>query len=338
MIHYPKTRPEKFPGETWRKGKLIECGIINHKKNRSVTNKTRLPVISSLTHWRQPVLDTMKTIMILKNDHNPNRFYLIDALAQRWMKMGYKVVTHYGTKNLPSADIAILHIDKTIVPDEYSECLSQYSIVLNRNALDISKSLISKNMVRPEEDYSGPVIIKTNANFGGVREAREKSPSQKEKKWLRWLLKMKPNWEKIDSLNPHKYPIFKNKKSIPAGVWTNKNLIVEKFLPEIENGLFFLRYWIFFGEQGWAGRFGAKKPIIKFRKRVTKDELIPIPDELKLVRKKLGFDYGRFDFVQHDGKPVLYDVNKTLGVGRGAQQLEAYSAQLDILASGINGF
>jgi hypothetical protein len=276
--------------------------------------------------------------MILKNNHNPNRFYLIDALALRWMKMGYEVVTHYGTKNLPDADIVILHVDKTIVPDEYVECLSQYPVVLNRNTLDISKSLISKNLVRPEKDYFGPVIIKTSANFGGVREAREKPMHQKKKKWLRWLLKMKPNWEKIDALNPHKYPIFKNKESIPAGVWKNKNLIVEKFLPEIENGLFFLRYWIFFGEQGWAGRFGAKKPIVKFQKMVTKDEPIPIPDELKIVRKKLGFDYGRFDFVEHNGKTVLYDVNKTLGAGGDAQQLEAYSAPLDMLASGINGF
>jgi hypothetical protein len=276
--------------------------------------------------------------MILKNNHNPNRFYLIDALALRWMKMGYAVVTHYGTKNLPNADIVILHVDKTIVLDEYVECLSQYPVVLNRNILNISKSIISRNIVTQDESYSGPVIIKTNANFGGVREAREKPISQKKKKCWRWLLKMKPNWGKIDELNPHKYPICKNKARIPAGVWKNKNLIVEKFLPEIENGLFFLRYWIFFGEQGWAGRFGAKKPIVKFRKMVTKDEPVPIPDELKILRKKLGFDYGRFDYAEHNGKTVLYDVNKTLGVGGGAQQLEAYSAQLDMLASGINGF
>jgi hypothetical protein len=280
----------------------------------------------------------MKTILILKNNHNPDNFYLIDALALRWIKMGYNVFTHYGTKNLPSADIAILHIDKTIVPDEYGECLSQYPVVLNRNVLDISKSLISMNMVGPEEDYSGPVIIKTNANFGGVREAREKAGLQKKMKLRKWLLKIKPNWENTEELNPHHYPIFKNKRRVPVGVWKNKNLIVEKFLPEKENSLFFLRYWIFLGEQGWAGRFGAKKPIIKFRKRATNDELIPVPDELKLVRKNLGFDYGRFDFVEHNGQPVLYDVNKTLGVGGGAQQLEEYADQLDMLASGINGF
>jgi hypothetical protein len=280
----------------------------------------------------------MKTIMILKNNHNPNRFYLIDALALRWMKMGYEVVTHYGTKNFPHADIVILHVDKTIVPDEYVECLSKYPVVLNRNVINISKSLISQNIVRPEENYSGPVIIKTNANFGGVREAREKHLPQKHRGRWWWLLKTKPQWEKIDELNPHKYPIFKNKESIPAGVWKNKNLIVEKFLPEIENGLFFLRYWVFLGEQGWSGRFGAKKPIVKFRKRVTKDEPIPVPDELTFMRKKLGLDYGRFDFAEHKGKTVLYDVNKTLGGAGGGPQLEAYSAQLDLLATGINGF
>lgn len=273
--------------------------------------------------------------MILQNNHNSNRLYLIDALAVRWGEMGYDVLTHCGTKNLPPADIVILHVDKTIVPDDYVECLLPYPAVLNRTVLNISKSLISRNTVSPEEDYSGPVIIKTNANFGGIREAREKHSARK-KRW--WFLKTKTNWGKIDELNPHKYPIFKNKESLPAGVWKNKNLIVEKFLPEIENGLFFLRYWVFLGEQGWAGRFGAMNPIVKFRTRVTKDEPIPIPDELRLVRKNLRFDYGRFDFVKHNGKTVLYDVNKTLGMSGGGHQLEAYSAQLDILARGINEF
>lgn len=122
---------------------------------------------------------------------------------------------------------------------------------------------------------------------------------------------------------------------VPKTVWKNKNFIVEKFLPEIKDGLFYLRYWIFLGEKGWAGRFGAKEPVVKFSKMATKDEEVPVPEELKIVRKKLGFDYGRFDYVEHDGTPILFDVNKTLG---GTHHLDAYSAQLDILASGINDF
>jgi len=227
----------------------------------------------------------MKTIMILKNIFNPKGLYLIDSIALRWRKMGYEVVTHYGIKNLPAADIVILHVDTTIVSDEYVKCLSQYPVVLNRKVLNISKTRISRNMVRQDENYFGPVIIKTKANFGGLPEATAKRISQKKTRWLRWRWTTKRNWEEADVLNPDNYPIFENKESIPAGVWKNKNLIVEKFLPEKEDGLFFLRYWIFFGDKEYAGRFGAKEPIVKFRKMATKDVPVRVPDELKIVKK-----------------------------------------------------
>jgi hypothetical protein len=28
-------------------------------------------------------------------------------------------------------------------------------------------------------------------------------------------------------------------------------------------------------------------------------------------REALGFDYGKFDYVEHDGEPILLDANKT---------------------------
>ena len=44
------------------------------------------------------------------------------------------------------------------------------------------------------------------------------------------------------------------------------------------------------GEKGWAGRFGAKEPIVKFSKMVTRDEPVSVPNELKLLRKEFGFE------------------------------------------------
>jgi hypothetical protein len=32
------------------------------------------------------------------------------------------------------------------------------------------------------------------------------------------------------------------------------------------------------------------------------------------MRKKLNFDYGKFDYVIHDGRAILLDINKTVGV------------------------
>ena len=38
------------------------------------------------------------------------------------------------------------------------------------------------------------------------------------------------------------------------------------------------------------------------------------PDIVELI-KRMKFDYGKFDYVMHEGKPVLLDANKTPGGG-----------------------
>lgn len=37
----------------------------------------------------------------------------------------------------------------------------------------------------------------------------------------------------------------------------------------------------------------------------------PVPPELREARRRLGFDYGKFDYGIVDGSMVLYDVNRT---------------------------
>jgi hypothetical protein len=246
----------------------------------------------------------------------------------RWKRIGYKVVTHYGTRNLPQADIVILHVDATVVSDDYVDPLSKYPVVLNGNVLNISKNIFSKNILSAGDKYSGRVIVKTNANYGGV-------PEMSRARFIYSKLTLKWNWERVAALDPNRYPIFENMESVSGGIWKNRNLIVEKFLPERTDTLFYVRYWMFLGDRGWAGRFGAKEPIVKFGRMVTRDESVDVPEELKALRKRLGFDYGRFDYVEHDGETVIYDVNKTVG---GAHHLDAYSDQLDMLAEGIKGF
>lgn len=139
-------------------------------------------------------------------------------------------------------------------------------------------------------------------------------------------------WETRTSLDPLRYPIIETLDEVPPGVWCNPNLIVEKFLPEREDDFFYVRYWTFLGDKGWSGRYGSRNPIVKFGNMTTPDEPVPIPDELRLLRKKLGLDYGRFDFVIYEGILYVLDVNKTLGAGR---SLDAYKEHLEMLAMGI---
>ena len=115
----------------------------------------------------------MKRILILTSNVRKDGTYLIDAIAQRWKCSGYKVILHQGTKNIPDADIVILHVDRTYVQDDYVQFLSRFPVVLNRNVTDISKTMISNNILRKDENYLGPVIVKTNANYGGLPEASD---------------------------------------------------------------------------------------------------------------------------------------------------------------------
>jgi hypothetical protein len=60
-----------------------------------------------------------------------------------------------------------------------------------------------------------------------------------------------------------------------------------------------------------------------------------VPDELRQRRHELGFNYGKFDFVLHQGKANLLDANKTPGRPRNLMNLLAEGA--DNQADGFEG-
>lgn len=121
-------------------------------------------------------------------------------------------------------------------------------------------------------------------------------------------------------------------KHLPAGVWENPNLIVERFVPEREAGYYFLRFWTFLGDRSISGRVGSRDPIVRISRAETPITSVDIPPELHAWRKELGLDYGRLDYVLHDGKPILLDANKTLGCDK---SLRTDNGMCDDLAEGI---
>jgi hypothetical protein len=61
---------------------------------------------------------------------------------------------------------------------------------------------------------------------------------------------------------------------------------------------------------------------------------VPVPDDLRETRRRLGFDYGKWDFVLHEGRAVLIDANKTPGrppnpAGRRDLLVRAYADDLE---------
>lgn len=98
---------------------------------------------------------------------------------------------------------------------------------------------------------------------------------------------------------------------MPGWVWQDERLIVERFIPERDGKLYVLRLWMFFGHQEYSMRVLSELPIVKSRKLVKVELVDEVPGEVRQLRQELGLDFGKIDYVMHDGRPVVFDVNKT---------------------------
>src|SRR5260370_28834954 len=111
-----------------------------------------------------------RTIAILFHENNRRRYlssYAISFLAKFWRQDGNRVRYLFGTRKFVPADLLLIHVDLSIVPDEYLEFASRYPIALNRVP---RKSQVSTNLVNRCDSYSGQVIVKSDLNCGGSPE------------------------------------------------------------------------------------------------------------------------------------------------------------------------
>lgn len=117
----------------------------------------------------------MTTIALLlheRDDAFATTPYLLKPMLDIWAARGLRVETLRGPHARAPADLLIPHVDLTVTPPEYAAVYERYPRVLNRRVLDIAKSSFSANLVGPGADYDGPVIVKTDSNYGGQPERR----------------------------------------------------------------------------------------------------------------------------------------------------------------------
>jgi len=259
---------------------------------------------------------------------------LINYLAQNWIEQGHNVIHIKGVDSpLPAADVLILHVNLTVVPQEYIQAAERYPVVINRNVIDISKPAFSQIMVKQDDHYSGPVIVKTRNNYGGVPERRiRNSIIDKVYQQFEWLRL----WQHVEWLI--EYPVFKSVEKIPQGVWQNEHLFVEKFLPERDNnGNYRIREWVFFGDREVHFINISHEPVIKSMNKIRVEYSTPdeIPHELRRIRAAMGIDYGKFDFSVHHGSPVLFDINKTPGISSNSKNSTRAVESIRQLSNGL---
>jgi hypothetical protein len=250
--------------------------------------------------------------VLLQRRKRPIRLqsYLIWYLIEEWKKMGFEVECIEGTSGRKhQTDLLIPHIDLTKTPGNYRRFINRYPHVLNRNMTDNSKRRISKDLVLQNSAYDGPVIVKTDANYGGIRENPDAGIIPQLSMKLHHLLR--PGI--IRRILPGQYPVYDHLSEVPRAVWKNRYLVVERFMPERKDDLYCIRICHFLGDIMLNNRICSPSKVIK-GPDVVHVEPAEIPPALIRMREELGFDYGKFDYVVHDDSVHLLDANKTPGV------------------------
>ena len=254
----------------------------------------------------------MSKISVLVHDFDNFRFpgvfgisrskYLLHDLAHLLRKRGHHVSVCKGISKLRPADMVIAHVDCTRVPDGFVEAVKNYPVVINGNVTDINKRSFSKLIVDSTSDWSGPVMVKSALNYSGYPEVWHNEKARK-------LGKPLPHPEILPTEN---YSQFDSIDDVPVENWKDENLIIEKFLPERVDGGYATRYYVFCGKYERCTLHISSKSVVK-GKDIYKSEPVAVPEEIRRIRHEMGFDYGKFDFIMHEGKPYLLDANKTLG-------------------------
>jgi hypothetical protein len=269
----------------------------------------------------------MATILVLVHTHDRflERDFLLRGLFEHWDRAGHLVRLHRGTRQPPPADVAILHVDRTVVPEIYLDVMKGYPVTVNAATGDIRKRRVSQHLVSEGDGYEGPVIVKTDLNAGGYPEWVHQEVDRG-----RGVMPERPV-----RLMKGRYPVFTSAREVPEALFRDPDVVVERFLPERDERGYYLRTWVFFGDRERCNRVLGPHPVVK-AEDVIERVPVPVPDELRAIRARLGFDYGKMDFALYEGKPVLYDANRTPS---GAPRMSAaLAAGMAHLAEGIGAF
>lgn len=283
------------------------------------------------------------TILVHEHQRFERSFlYILNFFWKRWEERGHTVRIAQGVRDKVPGDIVFNHVDVTVLPDPYREFIARFPRAINGRVTDIGKQHYSPILVGEGDTWDGQVIVKTKANYGGHADAAVRAGRGDVA--LGGDAGERP-WRKRELLDPYNYPVFDSIQAVPSGVWRNPNLIVEKFMPEFnEDGLYVMRNWHFFGDQGFVRKVSSPFHIVKpmthgddsGRECYLARTSDPVPREAQALRERLGFDYGRFDYVEVDGRGVVFDANTTPVIA--PEGLEMFAPEMEAMVACIDQY
>jgi hypothetical protein len=254
--------------------------------------------------------------------------WAVTHMAEAWRSEGLDVEILFGTDRFVEARVLFLHVDLTVVPDEYLEFAGRYPVTVNGRVKDIRKSRISRNLVRPGDGYGGQVIVKADLNCAGKAERLFASRGATLETGVpRYPFPMRGQQD---------YRIYERPEDVPPEYYHHPFLVVERFRPEIEGGLYYTRHYLFLGGISSAIRNGSPHPIVTGSSKTLTREVEPHP-EVVALREKIGLDYGKIDYTVNGEEVTVFDVNKTPGAFNPPSS-PVIAALRRRRAAGIHGF
>jgi hypothetical protein len=234
--------------------------------------------------------------------------YAITHLAEFWQEDGIDVRFLAGVEQFVPCDLLIVHVDLSVVPDEYLAFAGQFPRVINGSVRDIRKTSFSHQRLPTDSQYAGPVFVKANLNYGGRPErmlGRHRT--------TRWTSAIRAPSSRVPYLaTSMNYRIYDSITQVPQRFFRGDAAIVEKFLPEEEDGTYHVRTFEFCGDRFTSLRLSSHGPVVKDGTAFAEVEVPPHP-EVQAVRQELKLDYGKLDYVIHNDAFHLLDINKTPG-------------------------
>lgn len=277
-----------------------------------------------------------KSIVVLLHDrarHYLLKRYCIWFIADYWRKNGYTVKFLFGVSKFVPADLCFVHVDLSVVPDQYLEFANRYPVVVNGSVKDIRKSTFTQHKVTKDSSYPGSVIVKSNLNSAGW-------PEKVAEMSIGNLLLLKLirfcDLPYDGFLNQSEYKVYSHVKDVPENYFYDSSYLVEKFLPERDGELYCVNFYKFLGDIHQGVKLWSTNPVITGQGLVKRENIEPNP-EIIALRNSLGIDYGKIDYCMRGDKPVLLDVNKTVGLSRDRRTTDEI-ALIHQRATGIDGY
>lgn len=232
--------------------------------------------------------------------------YMLTGLRRANLK--YRLLEHWPNDGVAGA--AFVHVDLTTLPPEFQVIASKYARSINGKAISIDRRLYSRQALRPCDELSGPVIVKTVLNNRGYPELRYESRASRRSRITHLIKKLTVPSYKINRCPP--YLVFESVAEVPRTIWEDDGLIVERFLPGTLKLPVTKNRLDFFLDVEMNSRSTYRSLLCRPDSVERTEVVAEVPAEVRQVQRDLHLDYGAVEYFTDEDKVYIVDVNKTI--------------------------